>query len=143
MAPRYIHSSKLLEDAPVRRFAIAGLCSLLTAATSTAQRKSLISGGSIYRYLGDTIWVERDTTVRRTIFRGDTIVKTSWLNGGQLSSQIYVAMGDSARLIAVGDSAGRVSARTIPRALPLRGLTIEREMLETQLRMQALMSQVA
>src|SRR4051812_33882926 len=116
----------------MRRLAIAGLLSVLAAPMAPAQKRSLISGGSIYRYLGDTIWVERDTTVRRTIFRGDTIVKTSWLNGVQLSSQIYVAMGDSARLIAVGDSAGRVSARTIPRALPLRGLTIEREMLETQ-----------
>lgn len=127
----------------MRRLAIAGFCSAVALATSAAQR-SIISIGAVYRYHGDTIWVERDTTLMRTIFRGDTIIKTMWLNDVQRSSQTYVAEADSARLIAAVDQSGRpVPVAASARRYPLEVLTMDRRMLESQLRMEGTMAAVS
>ena len=126
----------------MRPLAIAGFCSAVALTTSAAQ-KSIISIGMIYRYHGDTIWVERDTTVTRAIFHGDTIIKTRWLNDVQVSSQTYVVTGDSGRLIASVNQSGRSMPVTSGRSMSLEMLTMERQLLENQVRMEETRARVS
>lgn len=66
----------------------------------TAQGRTTVVGRSaVYRYSGDTLWAERDSTVRRSIFRGDTIFAERTVNGVRQSAMTAVVTGDSADII--------------------------------------------
>lgn len=111
------------------------------AAMQTVFQRAL---GAEARYRGDTIWRERDSTLSRTVFRGDTVERTSYLHGKSTGSLTYVVHGDNAMLIASTDSAGRVRAglpamRPTPASIALG----ERMLLEQALRAQAMEAQLA
>ncbi|HEY9229253.1 MAG TPA: hypothetical protein VIP11_21580 [Gemmatimonadaceae bacterium] len=116
-------------------------CSAL--ATRVAAQKMLIGRtGVLYRYHGDTIWIERDTTVSRTIFRGDTVFRTMTVNGRTTLAMTYVALADSARLVDLRDSLGQSKSVAQVPSVPLRSVTFEREMLEMELRGQDLQARM-
>jgi hypothetical protein len=104
------------------------------AASAHGQRKIVTSQiGVLFRYNGDTIWHERDSTVRRTIFRGDTISNEQSVAGRLRYAQTFLVSGDSARLISVVDSTG--ATRTpVTRSLPARMASSSRDMLAMEMR---------
>jgi hypothetical protein len=84
--------------------AVSGMGWLLAAmgagSEASAQRTTVPrSIGGIFRYAGDTLWVERDTTVERTIFRRDTVVRATFIDGRQQSQVTFLVVGDSARVL--------------------------------------------
>lgn len=111
---------------------------------AAAQKTVVGMTGTMIRYAGDTIWVERDTTVRRTIYRGDTVIRASWLNDRLRTTETFIVRGDQAVLIELSDSAGKtVEFKTPPRPLPAMIATMDRRMLESELRMDGLRSLIA
>ncbi len=88
--------------------------------------------GYLLRYNGDTIWVERDSSVTRTVFRGDTIVTDVWVDDRREQAMIYLVDGDSARIASSIDSTGAPArAGTV---IPLGFAARSRDMLERELR---------
>jgi hypothetical protein len=81
---------------------------MAAATQSQAQQRKTLAGttGTLFRYSGDTIWQERDTTVNRTIYRGDTVTRERIVNGRRMNQTTYVLVGDSARFLFSIDSAG-------------------------------------
>jgi hypothetical protein len=126
------------------RRVLAALVLLVVALHGSFAQKTIINLGAVLRYHGDTIWMERDTMVTRAIYRGDTVIKTMWMNDAQLSSSIYLVTGDAARLIGMVDKSGSsVPVRDNARAVPLLVISMERSMLESALRMQESMARVS
>jgi hypothetical protein len=108
-----------------------------------AQKTVVGVTGNVIRYLGDTIWVERDTTLRRTIYRGDTVTRASWLNDRLRTTETFVLRGDQALLIEFRDSTGNAVEFKAPlRPLPAMIATMDRRMLESELRMDDLRSRI-
>ena len=126
---------------PIVVIAAAILYSAVATPVGAQKRVVSFSGGSLFRYSGDTIWLERDTTVSRTIYHGDTVIRTTSVNDHVRSSLTFVAFGDSARVIAAQDSLGR-PASTRYAAVPRRSMNMERDMLALELRMQSTRAQM-
>jgi hypothetical protein len=127
----------------MRRVATA-LVLLVVAHNASVAQKTIVHLGGVLRYHGDTIWMERDTMVTRAIYRGDTVIKTTWMNDIQVSSSTYLVTGDAARLIGMVDKSG--TAMPVPenaRAMPLQVVSMERTMLEFALRNQESMARVS
>jgi hypothetical protein len=107
---------------------------LAIASNALAQRKVVTSDiGVLYRYQGDTIWYERDSTLTVTICRGDTISTRSTMAGRLRYAHSYVIIGDSARLVSAVDSTGAPQPGT-GRMAPARVASSTRDMLAMQLR---------
>ena len=122
----------------------AALALLVVALNRSPAQKTIVSLGAVLRYHGDTIWTERDTTVSRAIYRGDTVIKTMWMNDVQLSSTTYLVTSDGARLIGMVDKSGTsVPVPDNARLVPLLVISMERTMLESALRMQESMARVS
>ncbi|MEP6835630.1 MAG: hypothetical protein ABJB74_19745 [Gemmatimonas sp.] len=85
---------------------------LLVVATTAGHSQAAVvipaSGGIQYRYHGDTVWRERDTTVTRSLYRQDTLYRSTFSFGRTTSSDIYVALGDSVALIESRDASGKI-----------------------------------
>ncbi len=114
-----------------------------TAAWVQAQVPHIVPSWSamLWRYSGDTIWNERDTVVRRAVFRGDTVTRAQFLDGRLQSSVTYVLRGDSAYPITPADSLHPLRA-TLP-GLPVSFLTRDRETLATEMQSNALRERMA
>ena len=129
------------------RLGVAGILAAVAIVRpdeARAQKTVVGPTGNVIRYLGDTIWIERDTTVRRTIYRGDTVIRASWLNDRLRTTETFVLRGDQAVLIELSDSAGKaVEFKAPPRPLPVMIATMDRRMLESELRMDELRSRIA
>ena len=104
-------------------------------ARSAVAQKTVISGtGMVFRYHGDTIWMDRDSTTTRTIYRGDTVITTMSTNDAVRRQMVYVMVRDSARLIDATDSLGHRVADGIGRSYPATVVGFVRTMLEMELR---------
>ena len=142
-ARRYGHSLLALSRTPsMTRYWSLAVAVILAASTSAvgAQRKTLITAtGIIYHYHGDTIWSERDTSETRVIFRGDTIVRRSSIDGREIFEMTLLVVGDSAKTLS---SSRAGSPATQPfggtRAMPRTIATAERDMLGTALELERL-----
>jgi hypothetical protein len=95
----------------------------------------------LFRYAGDTIWYERDTTVRRSIYRGDTIVQATFVGGRVRSGWTMVVIGDSAVTLSTTDSLG--SSHATRSAIPARMALADREMIAMEIRVNASRARVA
>jgi hypothetical protein len=101
---------------------------------AAAQTTIIGRTASIFRYHGDTIWYERDTTLTRTIIRGDTVVNTSSINGIMRYDLTYVVRGDSARLIDARYGMG-LDPNTVGKTAPASAVLMYHMLAETELRM--------
>jgi hypothetical protein len=74
---------------------------LIAPVAADAQQPLIVpsSIGMTWRVLGDTIWRERDSTVNRAIYRGDTVTLTSLMNGEIRHEAVYVVRGDSGYVV--------------------------------------------
>jgi hypothetical protein len=118
---------------------------LIAAALSGASaQKTIVNGGAVLRYHGDTIWMERDTMLIRAIYRGDTVIRTIAINDVVLSSMTYLVIGDGAQLIGMNDRTGAAVRGPLPTTtVPLAAIVSERSLLESALRMQETMARVS
>ncbi|MGH7617111.1 MAG: hypothetical protein ACREPM_07785 [Gemmatimonadaceae bacterium] len=111
------------------------LLGLVVASAASAQKTVVNSLGWIFRYHGDTIWLEHDTTVARAIYHGDTVDRTETLDGRPRYTIRYLLRGDSADILSMRDSTGALRERSASvRALPGVAVLVERQMLENELR---------
>jgi hypothetical protein len=111
---------------------------LVASATSVAgaQRKTLISRvGVVYHYLGDTIWMERDTTETRIIYHGDTIVRRMTIDGRLQNETTMVLANDSARVLSSRRPNGDLATPSGAQQMPRFAATAERDMLARELEM--------
>jgi hypothetical protein len=109
------------------------LLALVIAASAHGQRKIVPSQiGILYRYQGDTIWHERDSSMTRTVFRGDTIRSERWQDGRRISSTVHVVAGDSGRMVSNIDSTGAEGRTGV--SVPARLLYARRDMIAMQMR---------
>jgi hypothetical protein len=87
----------------IRCLARASLLAALVAQVRVqalhAQKTVIGLTGSIYRYHGDTIWMEKDSTVIRSITSGDTVANRTEVNDRLMYEMVTVVHGDSARVI--------------------------------------------
>src|SRR5262245_15566709 len=79
-------------------------CGAVPRAQAQAPVELVTRLGVVWRYLGDTIWYQRDTTARRSIYRGDTVFETESVNGQLRYARTYVLRRDGATLVASTDS---------------------------------------
>ena len=56
------------------------LLAVLPVASLAAQKLFIGTTGAVFRYHGDTVWMERDSTLIRSIRRGDTIFERRMIN---------------------------------------------------------------
>lgn len=110
------------------------------AVRSASPQKTIIGMTStVFRYNGDTIWQERDTTVMRTIIRGDTVTNFFSINGVMRYEVAYVVRGDSARLINARYGQGFERApESVAKSAPASMVLIHHRMLETEFRSAAM-----
>lgn len=128
------------------RFAFFGIAALAGAAPSLGAQGSVADGiGGELRWKGDTIWRDRDTTGTRVVYRGDTVTRTTYLNGRLRGEQRYLLRGDVGTLIYTRDSTGRMttSGPLVERVLPLTLMTSERTMIEGALRQREMAEQMS
>lgn len=112
---------------------ILGLAVL--SADAFAQQTLIGVSGQILRYHGDTIWIEHDTTVMRTIYRGDTAIVTNYVNDRVRVEAVYVVRGDSVYAVRSRDSLGvEHPASATARGLPLLVVTMARQSLDREIR---------
>ena len=114
--------------------ALAGLGWLLVASVGAAQKTIVSSAGWIFRYHGDTIWVEHDSAAATAIFHGDTVDRIELLNDRPRLSMSYVLRGDSAYILGIRGTDGQANDLPTTRALPALIALMERQMLENALR---------
>jgi hypothetical protein len=128
------------------------LVMLVCLAAMAGSTPALHAQGSVFdgiggelRWKGDTIWRDRDTTSTRTIYRGDTVTRTMFLNGRLRVEQRYVVRGDVGSLLSIRDSAGRTtsSAALAERSVPFSTMVGERSMIEGALRQREMSAQMA
>jgi hypothetical protein len=114
---------------------------------SASLRAQTVVQGSIgveLRYRGDTIWRERDSTMTRAVFRGDTAIRTYYTHGKLTSTMTYVITGDEAVLIQSLDADGKPRPFAPgPRSTSLLAVLGERQMLESSIRSSAMMQQMS
>lgn len=124
-------------------FASAAIFIALAASVAGAQKTLVTTTGSVFRYHGDTIWMERDTTETRIIYHGDTIVRRMTIDGRRLNEVTMVLAGDSAKVVSSVDTAGKVTASQAgARSMPRLVATMERDMLARELEMQPIRERV-
>ena len=117
--------------------------SLLSVSLSA---QTVIQGviGVEFRYRGDTIWRERDSTMTRVVFRGDTAIRANYLHGKVTSTTIYVLAGDEATLVQYLNADGKPGASSItPRTTSTAVVLGERQMLESAIRSSAMTQRMA
>jgi hypothetical protein len=91
------------------KFLVAlAVCAAATIPTAAAQARAFVVdiSGTVYRYSGDTLWVDRDSTSTRTIYRGDSVYEEQSIHGRLRRGSVTQVRGDSARLVAVVDANG-------------------------------------
>ncbi len=97
-------------------------------------------GGYEMRYRGDTIWNQRDTTMSRAVFRGDTVFRSTYVLGRLTNTTAYVVHGDKATVIEQRDGAGTVRAMSLAtRTTSAAAVLAEQHMLEQTVRSSAIL----
>lgn len=91
--------------------------------------------GIQYRYRGDTLWRERDTTLIQTVYKADTVFRSTFILGRKASSHVYLVVGDSSRILESRDAAGRFVATTTKNGPALVMLEADRAAIETAFRL--------
>ena len=118
--------------------------SVAAMSAAGAQKKTVVGiTGNVFWYDGDTIWMERDSTETRVIYRGDTVIRRYSINGRSTESTMILRDG-AAWTISQTDSTGAV--RPIPgpsRPLPLLMANSVRDMLERELQSQEMRARVS
>lgn len=92
-------------------------------------------GGQEFRYLGDTIWAQRDTTMMRAVYRADTAIIARFMHGRMIGSTTYLLQDGMARVLELRDSTGAV--RPLPadvKPMPAMVALGTRTMLESAVR---------
>jgi hypothetical protein len=115
----------------------AGLLVLIPMAAAMAQTQAkTIMGmsGNLFRYHGDTIWLERDSTMTRAVTHGDTVEHVTSINDQPLAELTYVVHGDTAVIVKAVNARGPVPTGTIGRAVPAPMAMFVNKMLETELK---------
>src|SRR5437879_2024646 len=112
-------------------YRLAAILAVVVPLGAGAQKSVVGVTGTLLRYHGDTIWVERDTTLTRVVYHGDTVSKLVMVDGRLRYSQVFLLTGDSARTIDFRDSAG--VSHPMDRPLPAMVATMERQQLEMEL----------
>lgn len=113
---------------------------VIAPATLSAQSTVRGPNGNEFRYLGDTIWRLRDTTMTRLVLRGDTARRTMFVFGRMRMEQTYVQVGDSAFILPMKDSTGKMRP-ALPgaaRSMPISIVSSEAMMVETALKQNAM-----
>ena len=123
------------------RFTLAILLVGAAGANARAQKIVWPPTGPLFRYNGDTIWVERDSTSTRVVYHGDTVTRVVMMNGSVRSTTVYVVEGDGARMIDSRDANGAPRPSEIGRQVPRSLATMERDMLQSSIRSEASWSQ--
>lgn len=93
-----------------------------------------VAGGLQMRYQGDTIWRERDTTVLQTVYRRDSVFRSTFVNGKKTGSEIVVVVGDTSRIVEIRDGAGKFVALNGRNGQSLQFLEADRIAIESGLR---------
>lgn len=107
------------------------VASLLMPFTTASAQKTIIGlSGAIMRYHGDTIWMERDSSVQRSVTHGDTVEHTSSVNGAPVRTTRYLVQGDSAWLLVQSAN----GSPTLGRHVPIGTATSLNRMLEVEVR---------
>ena len=109
------------------------LCAALPAALH-AQKTFIGITGIVYRYRGDTIWMNQDSTEQRSITHGDTVSNRRMVNDQVVSEMVAVVHGDSARVIATTGRDGQTRSTSTTRAMPAVALTFLQKGLEMEMR---------
>jgi len=105
---------------------------------AVAQRKTLVGRvGTVYHYVGDTIWLERDTNETRVIYHGDTIIRRMTVDGRLQQEMTMVLTNDSARIVSSRKANGELATQSGLQLLPRLIATSERDMLARELDMEA------
>jgi hypothetical protein len=102
-----------------------------------AQQSFVGLTSGVFRYHGDTLWVLRDTTETRVIYHGDTVTRRLSIDGRLRSEMKMVVHGDSAFIVAFRDPSGERPIPSMARAVPASSALVEREMLATEVRLDA------
>ncbi|MBC8090083.1 MAG: hypothetical protein H7Z40_22725 [Phycisphaerae bacterium] len=122
-----------------RRWSSTRLVTVLAGlAVSDAQAQittPINTGGFQYRYHGDTIWRQRDTTMVQTVYRADTVFRSTFFHGRKSSSYTYLALGDSSRILESRDAAGRFVALVNRNGPSLASLELDRTSIDATFRM--------
>jgi hypothetical protein len=118
---------------------VAALSLVMLPSQSASAQKSVRALTTFFRYHGDTIWVERDSSSTRVVYSGDTVTKTASVNGAVRSISVYVVKNDLTTLLhytnAAGvEQSGYFTGRKTPGTLLAFG---DRTMLESALRTEA------
>ena len=109
--------------------------SMIPITVAHAQKSFVALTGSIYRYNGDTIWMEKDSTVMRSIAHGDTIENRTTVNDRVTRDMVAVVHGDSARVISTLGRDGLPRPATgRARSMPASGVTFLQKTLEVEQR---------
>ncbi len=111
---------------------------LLPASSAAQARPTVVQsvvGGTEFRYLGDTIWTQRDTTMTRAVYRADTVIITRFMHGRMVTSTTFLLADGMARTLEIRDSTGAVR-RPGPDAKPFPAMVAlgPRTMLESAVR---------
>ena len=77
--------------------------------TSSLYSQTVVQGGTgvELRYLGDTIWRLRDTTMTTVVFRADTVTRSYFVHGKLTGTARYVVKGDVTVMIDDKDGDGK------------------------------------
>ena len=120
--------------------ALVGLLLSVTL-TPSVGAQTIVSGfgGNEMRYRGDTIWNQRDTTMSRAIFRGDTVFRSRYVHGRLVNTTTSVVRGDNATIIEQRDASGLVRAAPAPGTTSAGAALAEQQMLEQTVRSSAMM----
>lgn len=108
----------------------------LALATSAAAQRQIVRPptGPLFRYNGDTIWTERDTSAIRVVYNGDTVTRVWSINDVVKSTLVYAVNGDVAKIVDSRDGNGVQRTEELGRTSPSRILIGDREMLQSALR---------
>ncbi len=126
------------------RASLALMCLAVLGARAGAQPARVVviaGGGGLIRYRGDTIWNERDTTLTRTVYEGDTVVQSRFVNDRRLSYIVFAIVHDSARVVRTVDSIDAIHLPRAPLTLPASVVLGPRTILALMIQTASLTSQ--
>lgn len=125
---------------PSRNFPFALSCVVALAfSNNTYAQKTVVNAmvGMELRYHGDTIWRWRDTTMVRTVFRGDTVIRSSFVNDVATNSMTYVITGDVASVVELRNGTGAALPAGAGATSPATTLMAERDLFTMSVRQKA------
>jgi hypothetical protein len=91
------------------RFLVTFAVLTLGVSPAALDAQTVVQGGigTELRFLGDTIWRLRDTTMTAVVFRADTITRLNFIHGKPTGTTRYLLRGDVSIMIDDKDGAGK------------------------------------